>query len=164
MRDFFYQDKSKLKSTEGDTVSTLLVPENLLPILEKLNESESLKLILKRFLKKYKFLFFSGATRFSNKVRIQYQEEGLNLKAIKFRPDLKDWMELGIIAYSLGFSRCFLFSFFLSLEGSPFSELADDPKVRVVVATQTRSQVKGLWELRRGRSAFIQKLSLTRVT
>lgn len=164
MRDYFNHEKFKLKSTEGDTVSTLLIPAELLPTLEKLKESSSLKSILKILLKKYKFLLLSENVRFSNKARLQYQEDGLDLKTIKFRPDLKDWMELGIIAYSLGFSRCFLFSFLLSLEVSPFSELAEDPKVKVVVATQTRSQVRGLWGLRKGRNVFIQRLELYRAT
>ncbi|EMJ92536.1 PF07600 family protein [Leptospira alstonii serovar Pingchang str. 80-412] len=43
----------------------------------------------------------------------RYQEKNLNLQKMNFRPFEEDWCKLGILAWGLGISRCFLFSLLL---------------------------------------------------
>ena len=128
----------------SETVSTLLIPENLaenlksiLPIgsTKKGKEFTNFRLGLKFLLNKYRGFLAIGNLPFAGKPKLTYQREGLNLQEFKFRPDNGDWFELGIIAYGLGVSRCWLFSYLLELELSGLGEFLALKVVRDGLAT-----------------------------
>ena len=121
-----HEKRVDLKTFEKSTVSTLLIPKNLIEKLDlvlpvaldtaTMKKSYNLKVGLKRLLDKYRGFLASGFLPFQEKPKLTYQEEGLELQRFSFRPDDADWFELGILAYGCGVSRCWLFSFLVSLE------------------------------------------------
>ncbi len=117
----------------------------------------SISLGLKNLLNKYRGLFAIGFLPFSDKAKLRYQEEGLNLQEVKFRPEEEDWAELGIIAYGLGVSRCWLFSYMLALERSFIAELFSDRAIRDVVATATASRPQQILRIS-GRRRFLRRI------
>ena len=122
----------------------------------------SIKLGLKNLLNKYRGLFAMGYLPFSEKAKLKYQDEGLDLQEVKFRPDEEDWAELGIIAYGLGVSRCWLFSYMLELERSYIAELFRNPAIRDVVATATASRPQQIVRIS-GRRRFLRRILHFRV-
>jgi hypothetical protein len=156
MKENFNLMSQERFNSEGKTVSSLLVPAKLIPVLKRLTNQKNLCELLAELLKKHRFLFISGNIPFSKNVKLEYQKEGQNLEPIRFRPWLRDWMELGVLAYSLGYSRCLLFSFLLELEDSLFGEIFSQRPFRAVVATMTRCLALGQWSLRAGRNVFIR--------
>ncbi|MBM9500614.1 DUF1564 family protein [Leptospira sp. 201903071] len=87
---------------------TLLIPEQIIRMrrlrANKLNQE--LSFLLQKYQKtalKKKFLGKSFPA-------ISYQRKGLKLKRMNFRPNEKEWVELGILALGLGVSRCLLFA------------------------------------------------------
>ena len=135
-----HEKKVDLKEFERSTVSTLLIPMHL---VEKLNlvipfvensktkkKSYKLKEGLKKLLDKYRGFLARGYLPFQGKPKLRYQEEGLDLQKFCFRPDDADWYELGILAYGCGVSRCWLFSFLVSLELSLLGDFVELVKAR----------------------------------
>jgi hypothetical protein len=129
MIGYFHRKHNKkvdLKQFERSTVSTLLIPKHLvenlhlvLPVVldaTTMKKSYNFKVGLKKLLDKYRGLLALGYLPFQEKPKLTYQEEGLDLQRFSFRPDDADWFELGILAYGCGVSRCWLFSFLVSLE------------------------------------------------
>ena len=91
--------------------STFLIPENLLSLLNNIlqnnrcNVRELLSILLRRFSKSSEF-----PKKFQNDhVKTRYQKPGNSLVRIDFRPRLKDWAELKILARGMGCSCCLLF-------------------------------------------------------
>ena len=109
---------------ENLSVSTLLVPAYLVPVLkEKLAENRcTLPTYLRRLLRGFRRLTLDKSLPESYKCNCQYQEEGLRLKRVNFRPDHESWLELGIIARAHGVSRCFLFTLLLILDSMHVEE------------------------------------------
>ncbi|AOP36431.1 hypothetical protein A0128_20685 [Leptospira tipperaryensis] len=87
---------------------TLLIPEKIIRLrrlkADKLNEELSF------LLKKYQNVALKKKFLGRSFPAISYQRKGLKLKRMNFRPDEKDWIELGVLALGLGVSRCLLFS------------------------------------------------------
>jgi hypothetical protein len=147
--------KIDLQNLPKETVSTLLIPEKLLQFLDRDKDKKvNLKLILNKLLHKYRGLMACGNLPFADKPKISYQSDGLNLQPFKFRPNHADWFELGILAYGLGVSRCWLFSFLLELESSGISEFLE--LGRDVVATPNRSRPRMIHQIM-GRRRYINR-------
>lgn len=64
----------------------------------------------------YRTVTHSGMTPIPRKMKTEFQEEGLDLKRVCFRPQNSDWLELGQIALAFGKSRCWLFTFLLEID------------------------------------------------
>ena len=135
-----HDKKVDLKAIERSTVSTLLIPKHLVDKLDlvlpvvldtaTMKKSYDLKAGLKKLLEKYRGFFAAGQLPFQKKPKLTYQEEGLELQRFSFRPDDADWFELGILAYGCGVSRCWLFSFLVTLELSLLGDFVEVVKAR----------------------------------
>ncbi|MCB1177655.1 MAG: DUF1564 family protein, partial [Leptospiraceae bacterium] len=117
----------------GVTSSSLLIPENLLIIYQKLEIKKNRREILAYLLRKYKFFLGNWQFRSSRKIKTLFQDSGLDLKRISFKPRNSDWLELGTIAMGFGVSRTYLFSYLLELEDRGLGDFFDIPQIRNVV-------------------------------
>lgn len=148
------------------TVSTLLIPatltDNLKSILpvsvnKKGKESIQFALGLKLLLDKYRGFLAVGNLPFKGKPKLTYQEDDLDLQSFKFRPANGDWFELGMIAYGLGVSRCWLFSYMLELELSGLGDFLALKIVGDVLATPKVSRPRMVHQIT-GRRRFINRI------
>ncbi|MCX7999105.1 MAG: DUF1564 domain-containing protein [Leptospiraceae bacterium] len=99
------------------TVSSLRIPVILRRTFEEgIRENGSPARFLAYLLKKYRFLFYVNGIPFSKKVKTEYQERGTEVFTKSFRPELRDWIELGIWASALNYSKCKLFVILLWFE------------------------------------------------
>ncbi len=157
--------KIDLEKFSKRTVSSLLIPNHLIPKLSQilphsnskhgtiiLNFSQGLSILLK----KHKGLFACGALPFQEKPKLSYQSDNLNLKAFKFRPDNADWFELGMIAYGLGVSRCWLFTYLLELELAGVGEFLRLDRA-CVVATPNHSRPRMIHQIT-GKRHYINRI------
>ncbi|MCX8000349.1 MAG: DUF1564 family protein, partial [Leptospiraceae bacterium] len=94
----------KLKGKEK-TVSTLRIPVILKATFEQgLEHHGNLNKFLAYLIEKYRFLFYVEGIPFSKKVKTEYQERGTKIFIKTFRPELRDWLELGMWASALNYS------------------------------------------------------------
>jgi hypothetical protein len=148
--------KINLEKFPKKTVSTLLIPNHLTPKLTQIlphsvskngslipNFAQALHLLLR----KYKGLFACGELPFQQKPKLSYQSDDLDLKVFKFRPNNADWFELGIIAYGLGVSRCWLFTYMLELELSGIGEFLEIERTKDVVTTPRHSRPRMIHQI-----------------
>ncbi|MCB1179196.1 MAG: DUF1564 family protein, partial [Leptospiraceae bacterium] len=137
------------------TVSTLLIPEILAIQMEaRFNKGYKMHGVLRFLLNKYRKFIASGQIPRSRKFKLKFQEKGQNLISKKFRPGNKDWAELGIWAYGLGCSRCWLFSYLLELELSLMGEFLALPEMIDLHTTLTNSTPKAIWQFTDKNTAF----------
>ena len=155
-----------LNVIEKGSVSSLLIPDELasqltriLPLLFDKHGvvRADLRLGLQRLLRKYRGFFAGGHLPFQSKPKLLYQDEGLNLRRFSFRPNPADWFELGILAYGLGVSRCWLFSYLLKLELGSIGEMLELKRIRDVLATPNASRPRLIWQLR-GKRRFLNRI------
>ncbi len=149
------------------TASTLLVPEGLIlemyenfpMVVTKSDEGYSIDMRggLRMLLNRYRAFFAMGNLPFGKKPKLTFQKEGLNLQEFKFRPDEADWAELGIIAYGLGVSRCWLFSYMLEMEAKGFEGIYSVRGVKEVVTTPGISRPRQILQIS-GRRRFFQRI------
>lgn len=148
------------------TVSTLLIPEDLAKGLESVLpvgvtkrgiEFVDFRLGLKLLLNKYRGFLAAGYLPFAGKPKLTYQREGLNLQKFSFRPDNADWFELGILAYGLGVSRCWLFSYLLELELSGLGDFLALKAVKRGLTTPTASRPRLIHQIT-GRRRFLGRI------
>ena len=95
--------------SQTNTPSTLLIPAALMPLLYKERCTCPLAATLDRLLCKYRGMTLCKLLPVAEKCKTQYQDAGLDLKRVNFRPDNKSWLELGLLARAFGISRCMLF-------------------------------------------------------
>ncbi len=98
------------------TQSTLLIPAKFLDIFIEKTEGIPRGIYFHFLLKKYKSLALDGLLPKPDKIKTEYQEKGQFLVKKNFRPFNSDWIELGILADWLGYSRTAIFSWFLILD------------------------------------------------
>lgn len=120
MATYFISNEPKqsvhLKEHEK-TVSTLRIPVILEGILERrLQEYGNLRKFFAHLIRKYRFLFYANGIPFSQKVKTEYQERGTEIFIKTFRPELRDWIEFGMWASALNYSKCKLFVILLWFE------------------------------------------------
>lgn len=154
-----------------ETNSTLLIPKTLtkdlnsiLPVSTTKQGTEfiNFRLGLKLLLNKYRGFLAIGELPFADKPKLTYQQEGLNLHKFKFRPDNSDWFELGILAYGLGVSRCWLFTYLLELELSGLGDFLALKVVRNGLTTPTVSRPRMIHQIM-GKRRFISRILHFRV-
>ena len=134
--------ETKLSSRDR-TMSTLLIPANLLyPLKEKLKEHGNLlPVYLKNLLRMCRTFTHSGMLPPPNKLKTEYQEEGLNLK-------------LGELALAFGKSRCYIFTFLLELDLTGFWEALSKTGLSEAVPTINRLSLMVSWSLGQIRDTF----------
>ncbi|MCX7998398.1 MAG: DUF1564 domain-containing protein [Leptospiraceae bacterium] len=99
------------------TVSSLRIPLLLKKTLERgIQKHGNLAKYLAHLIKKYRFLFYVNGIPFSNNVKTEYQKRGTKVFIKTFRPENRDWIELGIWASALNYSKCKLFVILLWFE------------------------------------------------
>ena len=100
------------------TVSTLLIPASYIPVLDGILDRRGCRLssYIKYLLVEYRSAILEKNLPVSRKCKCLYQNAGLDLRRRNFRPDNEAWLELGMLARSLGISRCFLFIRLLLLD------------------------------------------------
>ncbi|MCX7997895.1 MAG: DUF1564 domain-containing protein [Leptospiraceae bacterium] len=99
------------------TVSSLRIPLLLRRTLETgIQKHGNLAKYLAYMIKKYRFLFYANGIPFSNNVKTEYQERGTKIFIKTFRPENRDWLELGMWASALNYSKCKLFVILLWFE------------------------------------------------
>ena len=108
------------------TQSSLLIPQRLLDVFYEKTKDIPKEIFFHYLLKKYKGLVMDGLFNQSKKVKTSYQNSGENLVKKNFRPFNPDWIELGIVANYLGFSRTALFTWFLTLELGDLDQILRD--------------------------------------
>lgn len=152
--DFFrLHDQNFPNQLELSSVSTLLIPNHLYSRLITKYSKKKFAETFQTLISKYRNLISLGVFPRSNKVKMLYQKEGLDLQKLNFRPLSADWMELGILSYGIGLSRCHLFSIILEMEFGLIEEFA-----RIVDTVGAPlppvSQERKVWLLSGDRSEF----------
>ncbi len=162
MKSDFSRFKAQSISTENPkpSVSTLLIPMELLELLIQKYGRRNFKETFHSLLSRYRGFLSLGVLPHSHKLKTLYQSDGLDLQPLKFRPDLSDWMELGILSSAIGVSRCLLFSFILELDFGLAEEFLSIPDVRDVVTTPSVTLYQKVWQLSDERSNFTRKYHL----
>ncbi len=138
------------------SVSTLLVPAHLIDALKlKKNEhGRQISVYLRNLLKMYKTLTHSGMLPRPRKIKTEFQDEGLDLKRITFRPNNADWLELGELALAFGKSRCWVFTFLFELDLTGFWETLYESGLNDAVPTKNKLHLKVSLTLRRVSQEF----------
>ncbi len=133
------------------SVSTLLVPAHLIEALKekKKEHGRQMAVYLRNLLKMYRTLTHSGMLPAPRKIKTEYQEEGLDLKRVTFRPSNADWLELGELAIAFGKSRCFVFTFLLELDLFGLWDMLYESGLEDVVPTNNNLFLKVLLSLKR---------------
>ena len=138
------------------TVSTLLIPENLIPsfvFLVKNHGAGNISVYLRNLLFMYRTLTHSGMIPEPITVKTEYQEEGQNLCRVGFRPSNSDWIELGELALAFGKSRCWLFVYLLKLDIMGLYLLVHTG-LGFAVPTSPNLELQSFWTLKRSEQNF----------
>lgn len=145
----------KLDEREN-TVSTLLIPEYLLKEFNQKNKKhkDNFTIYLRKLLRRYRSLTHSGLIPEPQKVKTEYQEQGLNLERINFRPKNTDWVELGELALAFGKSRCWVFVYLLKLDLLGMWRLLVRARLEKIVPTLPSLELTSFWTLQRVRQNF----------
>ncbi len=142
------------------TVSTLLIPENMMPsflFLVKNHGAGNISVYLRNLLVMYRIMTHSGMIPSPVTVKTEYQEEGLNLCRVGFRPDNADWLELGQLALAFGKSRCWLFVYLLKMDIMGLWYLLAQADLIFAVPTFPNLELQSFWTLQRNKQNFARK-------
>lgn len=118
----YFQNKNEFVrkniNLEENSVSTLLIPEYLYEDfrLKTKKFKGNTSLYLQSLLRRFRTVTHSGLIPEPEKLKTSFQERGLNLQKVSFKPKNVDWIELGELAFAFGKSRCWLFVFLLKLD------------------------------------------------
>lgn len=141
----------------NQTVSTLLIPENLMPSflsLLKTHGANNITVYLRNLLTMYRTITHSGLIPNPIKLKTEYQDEGQNLKRIGFRPNNSDWIELGELALAFGKSRCWFFVYLLKLDIMGLWHLLVQSGLGFAVPTSPSFKLRSFWTLQRSKQNF----------
>lgn len=118
-----YESKQAINLKEHEkTVSSLRIPVSLKETFESgIKEHGNVAKLLAYLIRKYRYLFYLNKLPFSKKVKTEYQKRGTEIFTKSFRPELRDWLEIGMWASALNFSICKLFGILLLLEECEFT-------------------------------------------
>ncbi|MBP7280939.1 MAG: DUF1564 family protein [Leptospiraceae bacterium] len=133
------------------TISTVLVPAHLLNDMKKKTQEHgnSLVFYLHNLLRMYRTLTHSGMIPPSRKIKTEYQDEGLKLKRLNFRPNSTDWIELGELALAFGKSRCWMFTYLLELDILGLWEILSESGLSDAVPAKNALRLRVTLSLRR---------------
>ncbi|MDX1958502.1 MAG: DUF1564 family protein [Leptospiraceae bacterium] len=105
------------------TSSTLRIPESMMEEFEdKIEKYENVDRYLRYLLRTFRLLNYSGMVPGARKVKTEYQIEGLGYMRVDFKVSNDLWIQLSALALFYGKSRCWLFTFLLSLDLAGFGE------------------------------------------
>ncbi|MCB1177985.1 MAG: DUF1564 family protein [Leptospiraceae bacterium] len=144
------------------TVSTLKIPKSLYTQMARKYGTRKVRGTLRYLLNRYRGYLAVGYLPWSGKVKTLYQDKGLDLINLKFRPNNEDWTELSIIAFSLGVTKCWLFSHLLKLDFFGIGEFLEKKEFNDVLATPRHSRPKCLVQIT-GKRRFIHRILHFRV-
>lgn len=152
-----YESKQSINLKEHKkTVSSLRIPVELKQRFETgIQEHGNLAKYLAYLLRKYRGLFYANGIPSSQNVKTEYQERGTKIFNKSFRPELRDWIELGMWASALNFSMCKLFVILLRFEEEyePIVSTRAFHQMAYVLTTPHNFRVPRLQKvLRKGRS------------
>lgn len=140
------------------TVSTLWIPIRLDSAVRKgIAKHGNLEKYFGILLKRYRFLFYANYIKPSENAKTEYQRRGEDYIIRKFRPELRDWLELGMWADALGFSKTFMFVKLVEIDvrNEFFVDSEIFRRISCVVTTPHYARVPQLQKiLRKGRSIF----------
>jgi hypothetical protein len=162
-----HEEKVDVKVYEKGTVSTLLIPSDLVDklsfVLEMGYNPKSERVFfdfrsgLKMLLNKYRGFLANGNLPFQQKPKLTFQDDGNCLQRFSFRPDDADWFELGVLAYGCGVSRCWLFTYLINLELSGIALLVSRSEFQVGVTTSTISRPRLIHQIT-GKRRYIHRI------
>ena len=115
----YQRSETILISNKLTTVSSLLIPIQLYKKLEKRMYVENIlmSIYLREILRIHKLETIQGKVMpVLGSVKRRYQAPGQALVRVDFRPEHRHWLELGMIAQSLGISRCYLFTLLIQMD------------------------------------------------
>ncbi len=140
----------------SQTVSTLLIPEDLMASLQFIlkNHQNNMSLYLRNILHMYRTLTHSGLIPKPIQIKTEYQEKDLNLQRVGFRPCNSDWVELGELALAFGKSRCWVFVHLLKLDIMGLWYLLVQVGLSSGVPTLPNLELQISWTLHRTKNIF----------
>ena len=148
---------------KSKTVSTVWVPLWLnYAVTKGIARYGNMEKYLGVLLRKYRFLFYGNLIPPSENVKTEYQKRGENYVIKKFRPELRDWLELGFWADSLGYSKAYMFVKLVEIDEA--NEHIVNERLFLyfsyVVTTPFYARVPQLRKvLRKGRSIFEREIT-----
>jgi hypothetical protein len=118
---FFFNNNQKTKLIKMDkkveTPSTLLIPEEWIPFLEKqIQKHGDLSAYLNYLLTEYQIFIQSEAIPKTKRVKTLYQSKGQNLEQMSFRPSKEDWFKLKLLREAFGYSISYFFVLLMGLD------------------------------------------------
>ena len=133
------------------TVSTLLVPAHLLEALKikRKEHGNNLAVYFRNLLWMYRTLTHSGMIQSPQKIKTEYQDEGLELKRVSFRVGNADWLEIGELALAFGKSRCWIFTFLFELDLLGIWDMLSESGLNDAVPTKNNLLLRVSWSLQR---------------
>lgn len=136
---------------EDATVSTLLIPDHLMPgFLSKTKKYKgNVSPYLHSLLRRFRSVTYNGILPDPKKIKTEYQIGKLNLRKVNFRPRNSEWVELGELALAFGKSRCWVFVHLLKLDILGLWKVLVETRMNKVVPTSPRLELKIFWKLRR---------------
>jgi len=106
------------------TSSTLRIPKEMMDKFEeKIQKHGSIDNYLRYLLRTFRLFNYCGMVPKANKVKIEYQVEGIGYKRVDFKVSNDLWIQLGELALYYGKSRCWLFTFLFSLDLTGLGEI-----------------------------------------
>ncbi|MBK8397500.1 MAG: DUF1564 family protein [Leptospiraceae bacterium] len=153
-----YAIENLKEKDQNRSISTLLIPAHLETSLKmRIKENGNrFHVYLKNLLWMYRTFTHSGMIHPPRTLKTEYQEEGLDLKRVNFRPFYADWLELGNLALAFGKSRCWLFVFLLELDLLGFWEILSEFRLDEAVPTSKNLRLEVSLLLRRVSQKFVR--------
>lgn len=155
-----------LDAYKKETVSTFLIPEKIAKKLRRICPSTyapkkgrtyQFAFLLNKLINKYRGWFAIGEIPFNKNPKLLYQEKGQNLQTFKFRPRNVDWFELGILANGVGVTKCWLFTYLLTLELSLLRQFTEKHLFEKIISAPRASRPRVIYQIY-GNRRFIQRI------
>ncbi|MBK8395895.1 MAG: DUF1564 family protein [Leptospiraceae bacterium] len=146
-----FQNSKSFSITElrekDKSVSTILVPSHLIEALKskRMEHGKQMAVYLRNLLMMYRTITHSGMIPSPRKIKTEYQDSGLDLQRISFRPHNADWIELGELALAFGKSRCWVFTFLLELDLLGFWDILYESGLNDAVPTKSNLSLRASW-------------------
>ncbi|HRG73662.1 MAG TPA: DUF1564 family protein [Leptospiraceae bacterium] len=134
------------------TISTLFVPVHLIADLNEKVKSHgnSFSAYFRNLLSMYRSITHSGMLPDPKKIKAEYQEEGLRLVRVSFRPANVPpfaWIEIGELAIAFGKSRCWIFTHLLQLDLLGVWKILSESGMDQSVPTKKSLLLRASWSL-----------------
>lgn len=100
-----------------ETPSTLLIPSEWIPFLEKqIQKHGDLSAYLNYLLSEYEIFIQSETIPKTKRVKTLYQAKGQDLVQMSFRPSKEDWFKLKLLREAFGYSISYFFVLLMGLD------------------------------------------------